>query len=218
MNTKRTLLLIAVIHPLSVLAQDSTIESHVISGGGGTSSGGGYTISGTIGQPAAGALSAGEHVLHGGFWGTSLQVIVEPDESFESWMDSLVGGDKPPEGQRGPLDIAAGDGMTNLLKYALGLMPMTPSADAAPKLIAVTATNGGVEQSYLAIELERSKDAAVNFQLEASDDLEGWEDATFVTDVLNPDVGDNRERIRLLSGIALNEHPEFFLRLRISMP
>src|SRR6266540_2227869 len=36
--------------------------------GGGTSSGGSYTLSGTIGQPDAGTLTGGSYTLQGGFW------------------------------------------------------------------------------------------------------------------------------------------------------
>jgi hypothetical protein len=40
-----------------------------IDGGGGTSSGGGYTLSGSIGQPdAGGPLTGGGYSLVGGFW------------------------------------------------------------------------------------------------------------------------------------------------------
>ena len=38
-------------------------------GGGGTSQGGDYTLSGTIGQVDTATLSGGEYVLSGGFWG-----------------------------------------------------------------------------------------------------------------------------------------------------
>jgi hypothetical protein len=38
-------------------------------GGGGTASGGPYTLSGTIGQPDAGTLTGGGYTLGGGFWG-----------------------------------------------------------------------------------------------------------------------------------------------------
>jgi len=37
-------------------------------GGGGTSTGGVYSVSGTIGQPDAGAMSGGNYTLQGGFW------------------------------------------------------------------------------------------------------------------------------------------------------
>jgi hypothetical protein len=38
-------------------------------GGGGTSTGGVYSVSGTIGQPDAGTMSGGPFTLVGGFWG-----------------------------------------------------------------------------------------------------------------------------------------------------
>ena len=37
-------------------------------GGGGPRAGGSYSLSGTLGQPDAGALSAGSYTLSGGFW------------------------------------------------------------------------------------------------------------------------------------------------------
>jgi hypothetical protein len=37
-------------------------------GGGGTSTGGVFAVSGTIGQPDAGAMSGGNYTLQGGFW------------------------------------------------------------------------------------------------------------------------------------------------------
>src|SRR6185295_3925531 len=45
-----------------------SIDWFTIDGGGGTSSGGSYTLSGTIGQPDAGTLSGGNYTLEGGFW------------------------------------------------------------------------------------------------------------------------------------------------------
>ncbi len=41
---------------------------NTIDGGGGTSTGGGFELSGTIGQPDAGVMSGGSFVLAGGFW------------------------------------------------------------------------------------------------------------------------------------------------------
>ncbi|MEJ2747664.1 MAG: hypothetical protein P8183_07110, partial [Anaerolineae bacterium] len=39
-----------------------------VDGGGGTSSGSNYEISGSVGQPDAGEASGGSYVLEGGFW------------------------------------------------------------------------------------------------------------------------------------------------------
>ncbi len=45
-----------------------TVTWSTVDDGGGTSTGGTYTLSGTIGQPDAGALSGGASALGGGFW------------------------------------------------------------------------------------------------------------------------------------------------------
>ncbi|MBL9033088.1 MAG: hypothetical protein JNM80_15425 [Phycisphaerae bacterium] len=45
-----------------------TIDWYTIDGGGGTSTGGGFTISGTIGQPDAGRGVGGALECVGGFW------------------------------------------------------------------------------------------------------------------------------------------------------
>ena len=50
-------------------AQPYSIDWYKISGGGGTSTGGVYSVSGTIGQPDAdGAMSGGNFSVTGGFW------------------------------------------------------------------------------------------------------------------------------------------------------
>ena len=49
-------------------AQPYSIDWYKVSGGGGTSTGGVYSVSGTIGQPDAGMMSGGNYSLTGGFW------------------------------------------------------------------------------------------------------------------------------------------------------
>ncbi len=44
------------------------ISWYTVDGGGGTSSGGDFVLSGTAGQPDAGDLAGGDFVLRGGFW------------------------------------------------------------------------------------------------------------------------------------------------------
>ena len=52
----------------SARAQNYSIDWSTIDGGGGTSTGGVYSVSGTIGQPDAGTMSGGNFSLTGGFW------------------------------------------------------------------------------------------------------------------------------------------------------
>jgi hypothetical protein len=50
-------------------AQDYSVDWFTIDGGGGTSTGGVYSVSGTIGQPDASSMSSGDYTIEGGFWG-----------------------------------------------------------------------------------------------------------------------------------------------------
>src|SRR5436305_930050 len=52
-----------------VRAQNYSIDWYTVDGGGGTSTGGVYSVSGTIGQPDAGHMSGGVYSIDGGFWG-----------------------------------------------------------------------------------------------------------------------------------------------------
>lgn len=49
--------------------QSYSIDWHTIDGGGGTSTGAVYSVTGTIGQPDAGVMSGGQFTVQGGFWG-----------------------------------------------------------------------------------------------------------------------------------------------------
>ena len=54
---------------LNATAQSYGIDWHTIDGGGGTSAGGVYSLSGTIGQhDAGGPMTGGAYSLTGGFW------------------------------------------------------------------------------------------------------------------------------------------------------
>ena len=68
-STKLLVILVAVLIRLAPLsAQNYAINWHTVGGGGGTSSGGIYSLSGTIGQPEAGILTGAAFELVGGFW------------------------------------------------------------------------------------------------------------------------------------------------------
>lgn len=59
------------------LASGYEINWSTIDGGGGQSSGGQYTLTGTIGQPDATYSSGGDYELHGGFWPGGLVCIAD---------------------------------------------------------------------------------------------------------------------------------------------
>ena len=62
----------------SVSAQNYSVNWYKVAGGGGTSTGGTYQVSGTIGQPdASGAMTGGNFSVTGGFW-AFIQVVQTP--------------------------------------------------------------------------------------------------------------------------------------------
>lgn len=67
---KRLFLLVyLVLMPAAGFAQSYSIDWYKIAGGGGTSTGGTYSVSGTIGQHDAGVtMTGGSYSLTGGFW------------------------------------------------------------------------------------------------------------------------------------------------------
>ncbi len=70
MNAKRiSLAMSAGLFTAAAFGQSYSIDWHAIDGGGGTSTGGVFSVSGTIGQPDAGMMSGGNYSLAGGFWG-----------------------------------------------------------------------------------------------------------------------------------------------------
>ena len=75
------------------------IARFTIDGGGGTSSGGGFDLSGTSGQPDAGSISGGGFEINGGFW-TPVECACLSDvngdglidgRDIQSFTDCLVG-------------------------------------------------------------------------------------------------------------------------------
>ena len=65
----------------SAFAQSYSLDWFTLDGGGGTSTGGVYSVSGSIGQPdAGGPLTNGQYSVTGGFWAlpTAVQVIGAP--------------------------------------------------------------------------------------------------------------------------------------------
>ena len=83
---------------ISVLrAQSYNLDWSTIDGGGGTSTGGAYAVSGTIGQPDTGRLTGGNYTLAGGFWsviqqgGPSLKIKKRAGQLVLSWPADAAG-------------------------------------------------------------------------------------------------------------------------------
>jgi hypothetical protein len=85
----------------STRAQNYSIDWYTIAGGGGTSSGGNFSLSGTIGQPATATMSGGNFSLTGGFWSIIslvqtpgaplLSVVLSGKNAIISWPETSGG-------------------------------------------------------------------------------------------------------------------------------
>jgi hypothetical protein len=69
MKTQASIFLALVLFPVLAHSQSYAIDWFTIDSGGGTSTGGVYSVSGTIGQPDAGRSTGGSYALEAGFWG-----------------------------------------------------------------------------------------------------------------------------------------------------
>jgi hypothetical protein len=96
------LLSLIMLLPLSGFAQPFSIDWFNVAGGGGTSTGGTYEVSGTIGQPDAGTpLSGGNYSVTGGFWSfisvvqtsgaPTLTITYSGNQAIVSWPPSVSG-------------------------------------------------------------------------------------------------------------------------------
>ncbi|MEI8288405.1 MAG: hypothetical protein WCH99_02940 [Verrucomicrobiota bacterium] len=66
---KKLSLLFSLLLPVIGFTQSYSVDWYKVSGGGGTSTGATYSVSGTIGQhDASGAMSGGNYSVTGGFW------------------------------------------------------------------------------------------------------------------------------------------------------
>lgn len=102
MKVKKTILMagFALVTTFAV-AKSYSIDWFTIDGGGGDSSGGGYSVSGTIGQSDAGTMTGGNFSVNGGFWGviSAVQIPGAPLLSITrtnnaviiSWPDTAMG-------------------------------------------------------------------------------------------------------------------------------
>ncbi len=99
---KAPLLLALLLATLFVQAQPYSIDWYKVAGGGGTSTGGVYAISGTIGQPDASApLSGGNYSVTGGFWSLisvvqtpgapTLTITYSGNQAIVSWPAGVTG-------------------------------------------------------------------------------------------------------------------------------
>ncbi len=117
----------------------------------------------------------------------------------------------------GPTAAPAGDGVANLIKYALGMNPLVDSVVGLP----VVSNNGG----FLEIQFQRNLSATdITYSVIASDDLVTW--TTIASraagasswQVSGSTVTDVSGAVTVMDGTAINSQPHRFLELTITYP
>jgi hypothetical protein len=98
---KKLILLLGLLVPTCGFAQQYSIDWYKVAGGGGTSTGGTYQVSSTIGQlDASGAMIGGNYSLTGGFWSLfavqtpsapTLTITYFSNQAIVSWPPSVTG-------------------------------------------------------------------------------------------------------------------------------
>ena len=99
---KKLILLFSLLLPALGFGQQYSVDWYKIAGGGGTSTGATYQVSGTIGQPdASGAMSGGNYSVTGGFWSLInivqtpgaplLTITYDGNQAIVSWSPSVTG-------------------------------------------------------------------------------------------------------------------------------
>ncbi len=123
--------------------------------------------------------------------------------TFAEW---IVGFDLPPA-LAGPDDDASGDGVPNLIKFAIGANPGEASLERMPQSFFET-VNG---DTFLVMTVDKNPDAVgIDYIIEASHDLVNWDDAA--EGLVITDSGD---QIEARIPASLNGEPRAFLRLRV---
>ena len=192
------------------------IQSETLNAGGGTASGGNYSVLQTL--PAlGGAAAGGAYALLSGFagqGGVSGGTGSGP-AAFAAWQTAFFG--DPSDTQAGPYLDPDGDGVPNLLEFAFNLPPLTPGGP-----LAVPGALSGLpwirEESldgarYFTMDYIRRKNAG-SFLPEFSHDMVSWAPVAFTVLSGPVSMSGAYERLKLRLGAAIVAGDKVFYRMK----
>lgn len=119
-------------------------------------------------------------------------------------------------GQDGMLDSPAGDGVSNLLAFGLGLPPKSSKARLLPRpqlLNAIGEEPGEGESSYLTLDIPRAPSASqVQWKVEVSSDLTNWQSGPGATTTIEDSAG----RLRVRDNTPASPPATRFIRMNLA--
>lgn len=128
-------------------------------------------------------------------------VVIIRESAYDSWVREI------PEQQRGLHADPAGDGVSNLMKYALAIAPLSPAV--MPEISQI--------DGFLTLKYRRNNQAPdLIFTVQAGDSLNDgqWVDlATSASDIMDPNPF---SEITVQDTVAMAGNPHRFMRLKIT--
>lgn len=142
----------------------------------------------------------------------SMSVVVVKGQ-FEAWREQhFTAAELSDWTISGDTAQPAHDGVTNLMKYALGLDPKTPAASGLPALSS-TALSG---KKYLTLSFTQWRSLTdITYQVEVSSDLQTWQSGTPYT--VRVDNG-TTDTATYRDATAIGDVPRHFIRLSVVRP
>lgn len=140
-------------------------------------------------------------------FGITVHVRTSGGNDFASWIATF----DLAEGETGETADPDGDGISNLLEYALNLNPTSADRNALPQ--ATILEEGG--SSYLVLEVNKSSTASgISLIVESSSELQSWSSGEGNTVILE----DSASVLRVRDAQPISDNSRRFLRLRVENP
>lgn len=174
------------------------------------------------------AAATGEKDIDGGSQVTGTRVDIGADEltPIDSWRHTKFGANATNTAMTAATATPAGDGITNLLKYALAMDPLKVSTLGLP-MPQVQTVNG---KRYLTLQFTHAASASdVTCTVQVSGKADTWNDGShygaggdlstnsFTTEVSRTSVNDI-ETIVVRDNIQADATPHRFMRLKVTQP